>query len=202
VVRKLAVPTSLADTMDFGSREFTRQFNGQLDKEGLVIDVRWNEGGHVPFHILDVLARRRDAYSHEFRRRAGGRRMPDYLHDGPLCLLTNGVTVSGGDELAYLFQKRGLGKIVGTRTMGGMIGVGGGPLSDLKFVDGGGSTIPIVGFYDEEGKWIIEGYGVEPDIQVLEDPARMLDGADPQLDVAIDTVLEQLGASRTTPPVP
>ena len=188
----------LANTHDWGSKEFTRQLNFQLDKQALIIDGRWNEGGHLPLHIIEVLGRQRYLYHYFFNRSAGGR-TPDFLHEGPLCLLTNGVAYSGGDELAYFFRKRGLGKIIGTRTMGGMIGAGG---LDIRFVDGGWSLVPIVGFYDETGKWVIEGYGVEPDIKVIDDPAQMLDGADPQLDKAIETMLKALKGPKTIPRVP
>jgi tricorn protease len=187
----------LADTHDWGSKEFTRQLNFQLDKQALIIDARWNEGGHVPFHILEVLGRQRYLYFRSYRRPMGGR-TPDFLHEGPLALLTNGVAYSGGDELAELFRRRGLGKIIGTRTMGGMVGAGG---LDIRFVDGGSSLVPIVGFYDDTGKWVVEGYGVEPDIKVIDDPALMLGGADPQLDKAIETMLEELKGSRTIPRV-
>ncbi len=190
----------LANTHDFGSTEFTRQFNFQLDKEALIVDSRWNEGGHIPLHIIEVLARRRpDLYFYDSRRRAGGGRTPDYVHEGPKCLLINGVQYSGGDSLPYLFRKRGLGKIIGTRTMGGMIGGG---AINIPFVDGGGSLIPFVGFYDEPGKWAVEGHGVDPDIKVIDDPSQMLNGADPQLDRAIDTMLKELKGSKTIPQVP
>jgi tricorn protease len=169
----------LATTQDYGSTEFTRQFNYQLDKEALIIDSRWNEGGHLPFHIIEVLGRRVYHYYYDSRRGAGGGRSPDYVHEGPKCLLINGVAYSGGDNLAFLFRKRGLGKIIGTRTMGGMIGGG---AININYIDGGWSLIPFVGFYDETGKWAVEGHGVEPDIKVIDDPSQMLDGTDPQLD--------------------
>ena len=186
----------LANTHDWGSKEFTRQLNFQLDKQALIIDGRWNEGGHFPFHIIEVLGRRRYLYYYTSRHGGGGR-SPDFLNEGPLCLLTNGVAYSGGDWLADLFRRRGLGKIIGTRTMGA--GTGG---FDIRFVDGWGSLVPIVGFYDETGKWAVEGYGVEPDIKVIDDPAQMLDGADPQLDRAIKTMLKELKGPKTIPRVP
>ena len=190
----------LATTSDYGSTEFTRQFNFQLDKEALIIDSRWNEGGHLPLHIIEVLARRPPYhYFYDSRRGAGGGRTPDYVHEGPKCLLINGVQYSGGDNLPYLFRKRGLGKIIGTRTMGGMIGGG---AINIPFVDGGWSLIPFVGFYDEPGKWAVEGHGVEPDIKVIDDPAKMLNGADPQLDAAIDLMLKEIKGARVIPRVP
>jgi tricorn protease len=183
----------LANTYDWGSQEFTRQLNFQLDKQALIIDGRWNEGGHLPLHIIEVLARRLYSYHYEFRRRAGGGRTPDYIHEGPKCLLINGVAYSGGDELPFFFRKRGLGKIIGTRTLGGMIGAG---ALNIQFVDGGWSLVPIVGFYDETGKWAVEGHGVEPDIKVIDDPSKMLNGADPQLEAAIELMLRELGNAK------
>jgi tricorn protease len=187
----------LANTHDYGSSEFTRQFNYQLDKEALIIDSRWNEGGHLPLHIIEVLARRVFHYFYDSRRGAGGGRTPDYVHEGPKCLLINGVQFSGGDNLPFLFRKRGLGKIIGTRTMGGMIGGGG---INIPFVDGGWSLIPFVGFYDEPGKWAVEGHGVEPDIKVVDDPGLMFGGADPQLDSAIKLMLQEMKNAKVTPP--
>ena len=99
--------------------------------------------------------------------------------------------------MPYLFRKRGLGKIIGTRTMGA--GVGGGGIN-IPFVDGGWSLIPFVGFYDEPGKWAVEGHGVEPDIKVVDDPGLMFGGADPQLDSAIKLMLQEMKNAKVTPP--
>jgi tricorn protease len=187
----------LATTEDWGFTEFTRQFNYQLDKEALIIDSRWNAGGHVPFHVVEVLDRRVYQYFYDLRRGAGGGRSPDYVHEGPKCLLINGVQGSGGDSLPFLFRKRGLGKIIGTRTMGA--GVGGGAIN-INFVDGGWALVPFVGFYDETGKWVIEGHGVEPDIKVVDDPGLMFGGTDPQLDSAIQLMLEEMKNAKVTPP--
>lgn len=183
----------LPNTHEYGSREFTRQFNSQLGKGALIIDGRWNEGGNLPLHIIEVLSRQRYLYSYDLRRGAGGGRIPDYMHEGPKCLITNGVAYSGGDELAYFFRKRGLGKLIGTRTMGGMIGAGG---VNIPFIDGGSALVPHVGFYDDSGKWVVEGQGVEPDIKVIDDPSLMRSGGDPQLDSAIQLMLKEIKTSK------
>ena len=176
----------LANTHEYGSQEFSRQLSTQLDKEALIIDGRWNEGGHVPLHIIEVLSRTSFDKSLWLRRSAGPHRTPDFLHVGPKCLLINGVAYSGGDELAHLFRQRGLGPLIGTRTMGGMLGAG---LINVTFADGGSSLIPHVGSLDEQGRWIVEGQGVAPDIEVLDDPGKMVGGRDPQLDAAIDALM-------------
>jgi tricorn protease len=175
-------------TSEFGFREFTRQFGPQLGKEALILDARWNQGGHIPYYLLDILRRQPYFYSEDMRRAAGQK---NYFLDGPKCVLINGVTESGGDLLADLVQQSAVGKLVGTRTMGAMVGAGG---LNIPFIDGGYSLVPTVGFYDVSGKWIVEGHGVAPDVQVADDPAAMVDGADPQLDAAIKLIMSELCA--------
>jgi tricorn protease len=177
----------LADTYFYGSREFTRQFNEQLGRKALIVDVRWNEGGLHPLHVIEALGRRSYPLSvHLLRGAAGSSKFPEFINEGPKCLLINGVTLSGGDGFAYFFKSRGLGKLIGTTTMGAMVGVG--PLR-IPYVDGGLSSLPIEGFHDENGDWAIEGRGVSPDIPVIDDPAFMWQGGDPQLDRAIQQLL-------------
>jgi len=173
-------------TSEFGFREFTRQFAPQLGKEALILDARWNQGGHIPYHLLDILQRQLYFYS-EDKRRARGEK--NYFLNGPECVLINGVTQSGGDLLAYLAHKSAVAKLVGTRTMGSMVGAGG---LNIPFVDGGYSLIPTVGFYDSSGNWIVEGHGVSPDIEVVGDSEGMADGSDPQLSAAIQLLMSKL----------
>jgi tricorn protease len=179
-------------TSEYGFREFTRQFAPHLGKEALILDVRWNQGGHIPYHLIDILTRQLYFYSEDMRRAVGQK---NYFLDGPKVVLINGVTQSGGDLLAYFVQKSRAGKLVGTRTMGAMIGAGG---FWIPFIDGGFSLVPTVGFYDSSGKWIVEGHGVFPDIEVTDDPAKMLEEADPQLDGAIELLMSEL---RARPPL-
>jgi tricorn protease len=189
----------LANTHDYGSSEFTRQLAGQLDKEGLIVDERWNEGGYAPFHFVDVLARKRYMYFHERRRAAGGGRTPDYLHEGPTCMLINQISYSGGDQLPYYFRARGVGKLVGTRTLGGLVGAGINP----GLIDGGGALVPFVAFYASSDDWAVEGKGVEPDVEVIDDPTALARGEDPQLDEAIRLLqLELRGNLRVPVPAP
>lgn len=186
----------VADTFVYGPREFSRQLSGQMDKKALIIDSRWNEGGHWPLHFIEVLARQPYLYEYFFRR-DNAEKVPSYLHEGPKCLLINGVQVSGGDALPYFFRKRGLGKLIGTTTMGGFVGVGG---IKIPFIDGGSSKIPVAGSLDASGSWIVEGTGVPPDITVVDDPSLMWRGGDPQLDRAIQQMLSEIKETRTVPP--
>jgi tricorn protease len=186
----------LATTGDYGSQEFTRQLNGQLGKRALIVDVRWNEGGYVPFHIIDVLARRTQySFFQEHRRPVGGR-TPDYLMQGPVTMLINGVCYSAGDMLPYFFRQRGVGTLVGTRTMGGMVGAGAHP----NLIDGGVALVPFVAFYGFDGQWAVEGKGVSPDVEV-EDGGTEAE-RDPQLDQAIAVTIAQIRRFKYTPAVP
>ncbi len=189
----------LATTETYGSSEFTRQLAGQLDKEALVVDVRWNEGGFWPFHVVDVLARPRYLYVTEWRRAAGGAPLPGYILEGPSIMLINEISVSGGDALPYFFRKRGVGKLVGSRTLGGFVGVW--PHSFL--VDGGLLNVPHEGSYESSEAWAIEGHGVEPDIVVRETPTELAEGRDPQLEAAVRHLLKELeGRQRPSRPRP
>lgn len=113
---------------------------------------------------------------------------PPTAHHGAMAMLINGWSGSGGDCFPFYFQKAGLGPLVGQRTWGGLIGMTGSP----PLLDGGSVTVPTFGIYDTDGKWIIEGYGVDPDVPVIDDPGLMAKGRDPQLEQAIEEVLRQL----------
>jgi tricorn protease len=103
-------------------------------------------------------------------------------------MLINGLAGSGGDCFPYYFRQRGLGKLIGTRTWGGLVGISGNP--DL--IDGAVVTVPTFAFYELDGTWGIEGHGVDPDIEVVDDPAKMYGGVDVQLDAAIEHLLGEL----------
>ena len=103
-------------------------------------------------------------------------------------MLANRWSGSGGDCFPWLFQKHKMGPVVGTRTWGGLIGMTGCP----PLIDGGSVTVPTFSIYDDEGKWIIEGHGVNPDIAVMDDPAQLAKGVDPQLERAIGETLKQI----------
>ncbi len=184
-----------------GQNELFRQFYGQMFKEALLIDERWNGGGQIPNRFIELLNRPRTNYW--YRRDGSDWPWPYDSHQGPKAMLINGNAGSGGDMFPWLFKHHGLGKLIGTRTWGGLVGISGVP----PLIDGGAVTVPNFGFYELDGTWGIEGHGVEPDIVVDADPALMLDGADPQLDVAIEYLLEEIKTNgyhppaRPTPPV-
>jgi tricorn protease len=103
-------------------------------------------------------------------------------------MLINESAGSGGDYFPFWFREAGVGKLVGTRTWGGLVGLGGTP----GLIDGGWMSAPSFAFYNKDGTWGIEGYGVDPDIEVIDDPALMVNGEDPQLDAGIKLMLAEL----------
>ena len=98
---------------------------------------------------------------------------------------------------AYYFRAAGVGKLIGMRTWGGLVGYSGNP----PLIDGGGVTSPTFAFYEPDGTWGVEGHGVDPDIEVVDDPSLMVDGSDPQLDAAIEHMLSEILRSPYAPPM-
>lgn len=169
-----------------GQNELFRQFYGQRDRDGMIIDERWNGGGQIPTRFIELLNRPATNY---WRVRHGNDwSWPPDAHFGPKCMLINGLAGSGGDMFPWLFKHNGIGKTIGTRTWGGLVGISGNP----GLIDGGYVTVPTFGFYETDGTWGVEGHGVDPDIEVIDDPAKMVRGGDPQLDAAIDHMLGEI----------
>ncbi|RMH11658.1 MAG: peptidase S41 [Planctomycetota bacterium] len=174
------------DTGINGQNDLFRQFYGQIGKDALIIDERWNGGGQIPTRFIELLNRPRTNY---WARRDGKDwPWPPDSHQGPKCMLINGLAGSGGDMFPWLFKFNNLGKLIGMRTWGGLVGISGVP----GLIDGGYTAVPTFGFYETNGTWGIEGHGVDPDIEVVDDPAKMVDGGDPQLDAAIKHMLEEI----------
>ena len=180
-------------TLIASQADFYRQFYGQIDKPALIVDARWNGGGEGAMQIVEALAREPSEYT--VVRGSLPRPEPRLVHIGPKAMLINGMTGSGGDGLAHEFRLAGLGKLVGTRTWGGLVGNRGNP----GLIDGGTLRIPSRGVFTAGGEWLIEGTGVEPDLEVEADPALFRDGRDPQLDAAVEELLRELA---TRPPAP
>jgi tricorn protease len=184
----LYVPSTGQDGQD----ELVRQFRAQFTKPGLIIDERFNSGGQIPDRFVELLARKTLNY---FGVRDGRDwSWPTVAHDGPKAMLINAWSGSGGDSFPYLFKRAGLGPLIGTRTWGGLIGITGAP----GLVDNGSITAPTFGIYDLAGRWIIENEGVSPDIEVVDDPAEFAKGRDPQLEKAIEEVMNALAKNPPT----
>jgi tricorn protease len=173
----------LPDTAQGGYTNFNRYFFAQLDKDGAVIDERFNGGGHGADYIIDYLKKPLNSYwamrdGEDFRQPFGT--MP-----GPKVMLINEYAGSGGDYLPWMFRREKIGPLIGKRTWGGLVGIGGYP----GLIDGGSVTAPHFAFYSPEGKWEIENYGVAPDIEVELDPKAWREGRDPQLEKAVEVLL-------------
>lgn len=168
------------DTGVNGQNELFRQFYGQRDTLGLIVDERWNGGGQLPHRFVELL--NRPLTNYWARREAIPDASPQPAHYGPKCMLINGLAGSGGDMFPYLFRQAGVGKLIGTRTWGGLVGISGNP----SLIDGVTVSAPRFAFFEIDGTWGVEGYGVDPDIEVVDDPALMADGGDPQLERAIE----------------
>lgn len=174
------------DTGINGQNNLFRQFYGQTDKASLIIDERWNGGGQIPTRFIELL--NRPITNYWATRAPLDRAWPPDAHAGPKCMLINGLAGSGGDCFPYYFRQRGLGKLIGMRTWGGLVGISGNP----QLIDGGNTSAPTFAFFETDGTWGVEGHGVDPDIEVIDDPAKMVDGGDPQLDAAIAHMLSEL----------
>ncbi|MHC4910699.1 MAG: PDZ domain-containing protein, partial [Planctomycetota bacterium] len=177
-----------------GQNDLYRQYLGQLQKKGLIIDERWNGGGQIPTRFIELL--NRPITNYWARRDGRDWPWPPDAHQGPKCMLINGEAGSGGDAFPAYFRQAGLGKLIGTRTWGGLVGLSGNP----RMIDGSIVTAPTFAFYESDGTWGIEGHGVEPDIEVLDDPAKMVGGKDPQLDAAITHMLDEVKKNGYHPP--
>jgi len=176
------------DTGQGGQSELVRQYRGQVEKEGLIIDERFNSGGQIPDRFVELL--NRPLRNYWGVRDGADWPWPPVSVYGPKAMLINGWSGSGGDCFPYYFKQSKLGPLIGMRTWGGLIGITGSP----PLVDGGYVSVPTFGIFSTEGEWIIEGYGVDPDIEVADDPGLMAKGGDPQLERAIAEVLKQLKA--------
>jgi tricorn protease len=185
------------DCMPYGLDNFSRQFFHERRRDALIIDERWNGGGYFSTRYIEALNRQVHYYA-GMRSGALGAD-PAMAHYGPKAMLINSAAGSDGDLFPAKFRQRKLGKLIGTRTWGGVIGILGNP----QPIDGGMMFVANISTYTKDSEWTIEGHGVDPDIEVVEDPAKMTDGKDPQLDAAIRQILEELESSpHVVPPMP
>jgi len=187
----------LPNTAGAGNRELRKYFYPLAHKEALIFDDRYNGGGFIPDRMMELVGRTQLSYW--ARRGVEPMRTPGYAHDGPKACLINGYSSSGGDAFPYYFRKMGLGKLIGTRTWGGLIGISFNP----GFLDGGSLNVPSFRFFDTDGQWAVENVGVAPDIEVVDRPEQVAQGRDPSLEKAVEFLLEELSRSPDKqPPVP
>jgi tricorn protease len=177
----------LPDMGEDGMREFVKWYFGQIKKEGLIVDVRNNGGGFISPMLLERLARHPLGVDYG-RTNADPQPYPQETFYGPMACLINEGSGSDGDIFPYMFRQLGLGPLIGTRTWGGVVGINDhGPM-----LDGGQIFVPEAGAVSLEGKWIIEGHGVDPDLVVENDVPSVLAGNDPQLERGVAEVMKQL----------
>ena len=169
-----------------GQNELVRQFTAQYKKEAMIIDERFNSGGQIPDRFVELL--NRPVLSYWARRDFHSGQTPTIACPGPKVMLINGWSGSGGDAFPYYFREEKVGKLIGKRTWGGLIGYGDNP----QPIDGGFLSAPSFGIWDTTGHWTVEGYGVDPDIEVTDNPAELAKGNDQQLEKAIEVIKEEL----------
>jgi len=176
----------MPDTGDNGQTELIRQYYGQLQKDGFIIDERFNGGGQLANRFVELLHRPR---VHYIAWRHGKEiQQPRAANPGPKVMLIDGWSGSGGDALPFTFQDQGMGLVIGRRTYGALIG----PAVGHRLIDNGFYTVPEGRIYSNNGVWFAEGHGVTPDIEVIDHPSQLAKGVDPQLERAISEVLRLL----------
>ncbi|HEY8460951.1 MAG TPA: S41 family peptidase [Blastocatellia bacterium] len=184
-----------------GIREFIKWYYPQLGKSGLIVDVRANGGGNVSRMIIERL--RRKLLAAQFSRTSEfPNTYPDGVFIGPMACLLNENSASDGDIFPAMFRESGLGPLIGKRSWGGVVGI----TNRGTLIDGGSVSVPEFGFVSAKGEWVIEGHGVDPDIEVENDPKSVIEGKDPQLERAVTGVMNRLKsqpmALPTRPPAP
>jgi tricorn protease len=182
----------LPDTAHGGFTNFNRYYFAQVGKQGAVIDERYNHGGDIADYIIEYLSRKPMA---RITTREG-QDLTDPMEAiyGPKVMIINQFAGSGGDAMPWYFRKAGIGPLVGMKTWGGLVGIGGYP----PLMDGGMVMAPRWAFYGLSGQWEVENHGIAPDVEVDLDPKLVREGHDPQLERAVTVALELL---KKTPPV-
>jgi tricorn protease len=184
----------LPDTNVQGFARFNRYFYGQAGKEGAVIDERFNSGGLLADHVIDRLSQVPRNYVST--REGEDQVFPTGSIPGAKAMIINELAGSGGDYMPYLFRQTKLGPLVGKRTWGGLVGIGGYP----TLLDGGGVTAPQWAIWFPNGRWDVENRGVGPDVEVEFDPKAVCAGQDPQLEKAVELVMAELKANPPRKP--
>jgi tricorn protease len=182
------------NTAEPGYSYFKRYFYPQAHKDAVIVDERFNGGGQIADYYIDIL--RRPLISYWATRYGDDLRTPAASIQGPKVMIIDETAGSGGDLLPWMFRKFGVGKIVGQRTWGGLVGILGFPV----LMDGGTITAPNLAIWTPEDGWVVENEGVPPDIEVEQTPKDVIAGRDPQLERAIAVVMEEL--KKTPAPRP
>lgn len=178
-----------------GIREFIKWYYPQLNKEGLVVDVRANGGGNVSRMLIERLSRKVLGINFS-KGNEDATTYPDGAFMGPMIAILNENSASDGDIFPYMFRQAGLGQLVGKRSWGGVVGIG----NQGNLIDGGVVNVPSFALLDLKGEYIIEGYGVDPDIEVENDPKSVIAGGDPQLERAVSELMTKVKANTVKLP--
>jgi tricorn protease len=173
-----------------GIREFIKWYYPQTDKEGMVVDVRANGGGNVSRMLIERLDRKTLGVNYT-RTSDLPNVYPDGTFYGAMAAILNENSASDGDIFPYMFRAAGLGPLVGKRSWGGVVGIS----NRGGLIDGGGVSVPESALANLKGEWIIEGYGVDPDIEIDNDPRSVIAGRDPQLEKAVEEVMKKISAN-------
>ncbi|HEY6904218.1 MAG TPA: PDZ domain-containing protein, partial [Candidatus Acidoferrales bacterium] len=176
----------LPDTGAEGYTNFNRYFFAQVGKEGAILDERFNHGGQLADYMVDYL--RREPMDMVVTREGITTYDPAMAIYGPKVMIINQFAGSGGDALPWMFHRQGIGTLVGVRTWGGLVGIGGYP----ELIDGGRVTAPRLAVAGLKGSWEVENHGIAPDIEVWQDPKLVREGHDPQLERAVAEAMQQL----------
>ncbi len=185
----------LPDMGENGIREFNKWFYSQTRKKGLIVDVRSNGGGNVSQMVIDRL--RRTLLATGFARTNDfASTYPETVFHGHLVCLLDEDSASDGDIFPAMFRRAKLGPLIGKRSWGGVIGI----TNRGTLIDGGLVYVPEFGFASTDGEWIIEGHGVDPDIEVDNDPAALIEGRDPQLERGVEEVVKMIKESPRSLP--
>jgi tricorn protease len=181
-----------------GLREFIKWYYPQIRKEGLVVDVRANGGGNVSRMLIERL--RRQLLGMNYQRTSEiPATYPDQVFVGPMAAILDEYSSSDGDIFPYMFRQAKLGPLVGKRSWGGVVGINGG----VPLIDGGQINVPTSALASADGQWVIEGHGVDPDIEVENDAASVIAGKDNQLERAVQEVMKQMATVKhALPPRP
>ena len=176
----------MPDTAFGGFTNFNRYFFAQVDQEAAIIDERFNGGGALATDIIEYL--KRDMLSLVATRDGADEVQPQGAIFGPKVMIINELAGSGGDAMPWYFRRAGVGKLIGKRTWGGLVGRAGAP----RLLDGGFISAPSSAVWNPNGQWEVENIGIPPDIEVEHDPELVRQGRDPQLEKAVEVVMDEL----------